>query len=257
MPNILKTLRYVEIETCSACTRECRWCLFGNDTGYFNGKNEYLETEYITKVLNELKSIQFRGMVSFFSINEPLLDERITSGDLIRRAREILDVSVTLLITTNGDLLTKQLCKNLFASGLDKLVVSCYDDKTINHAYRYHEQYSKIEIQDKRYFNDGKWEYNRAGSVSCNDSRHYQSCLIPYLQSVIGWDGDVRLCCYDVLSKGKLGNIKKDSYLSILTNPEFNQLRKNILNNREFVHPCNLCNVEGSFRNKREEKDRL
>ncbi len=248
MPHIFKTLKYIEIETCSACTRKCKWCLFGNVPSYYNKTNEFLETEYIIKIFEDLKEINFSGMLSLFSINEPLLDDRIVSGELIRIARKILNDSVSLIITTNGDLLTKNLCDSLFAAGLNKLVISCYDDKTLALAKEYYIRNSKIEVQDKRYFNEGHWEYNRAGSVVCSDNRRYKSCFIPYIQSVIGWDGNVRVCCYDAQATLKLGNIKEKSYLSILDSSYFNNLRKDILKQRQLIQPCNICNVDGLLR---------
>lgn len=45
--NIFDTLKYIEIETHSACTRECPWCLFGAYPDFRPSEQTFLDTEYI------------------------------------------------------------------------------------------------------------------------------------------------------------------------------------------------------------------
>lgn len=60
-------------------------------------------------------------MIALFSINEPLLDERISSGRLIRDCKRIFDDQVLVSLTTNGDLLSPAAVEILFRNGLDQL----------------------------------------------------------------------------------------------------------------------------------------
>ena len=247
MSSVLKSLKYIEIETCNTCTRSCEWCPFGSFEGYRPKKPSFLDTKYIHSILNELAEIHFNGQLSLFSINEPLMDKRIISGELISLSKAELKDAILLLIT-NGDLLTDLIICNMFEAGLDKLLVSCYDDETYNKTEFYKQKYSyAIDHLDKRYFNNGDWEYNRAGSVNCKDDSKYKQCHIPVFQSIIGYDGEVRLCCYDALGVSKLGNIKSNKLSEILDNDKINSLRKQIQENRTTISPCDVCNVEGTI----------
>lgn len=250
MPKINHTLRYIEIETCSACTRKCEWCLFGHYDYYTTRGNLLLEEEYIRKIFIELAVNNYNGLISLYSMNEPLLDERIRDGTLLKLGRSILGDKNFFLLTSNGDLLTDDVVTTLFNSGLSKLNISCYDDYTIEKFKKYTDWEYNIEIKDKRYFRDGKWEYNRAGSIDChiNSDLDYRSCFLPMFQSIIGWDGEVRLCGYDALGTVKLGNIKEKSYYEILASETFHKLRTTIRNTRQSIETCRKCNFSGALR---------
>lgn len=101
--SIFQTLCYVEIETVSACTRSCPWCLFGAYPDFRSAQEQYLDTEVIYNVFRSLKRNGFRGMIALFSINEPLLDERIRGGRLISDCKRIFDGQVLVGLTTTKD----------------------------------------------------------------------------------------------------------------------------------------------------------
>ena len=119
--NIFQTLCYIEIETVSSCTRKCSWCLFGAYPDHRPSQTQYLDIEVIHNVFRTLKRNNFKGMIALFSINEPLLDERISSGRLIRDCKRIFDDQVLVSLTTNGDLLSPAAVEILFRNGLDQL----------------------------------------------------------------------------------------------------------------------------------------
>jgi len=247
MAKIPRTLQYIEVETCSACTRNCNWCLYGHYKDFKERGNQILENHYIEQVFNDLAGNGYKGTIGLFSMNEPLLDERITNGSLLELGRSIFENQVSFHLTTNGDLLTDDILKTLFSSGLSRLIISCYDDQMLERGSYFTKNNFDVVILDKRYFQTGSWEYNRAGSVDCNNDNHlnYQSCYLPMFQSVIGWDGEVRLCCHDALGTMKIGNIKENSLFEILTNNSFDELRKSIRNNRTSIEPCKSCNYGG------------
>ena len=65
---------------------------------------------------------------------------------------------------------------------------------------------------------------------------------MPFFQTVIGWDGEVRICCHDALNKIKIGNIKNEGLLDILESKIAKKYRNDILLNRKEIYPCNICN---------------
>lgn len=249
MAKINHTIKYIEIETCSACTRCCNWCLYGHYNNFRERGNEILEIRYIEQVFKELAENGYKGIITLCSMNEPLLDERITDGTLLKLGRFILGDEIPFLLISNGDLLTEKILEILFVSGLSRLIISCYDKQSLEECYHFTQYGFNVEISDKRYFQNGGWEYNRAGSIDCfsNKNLNYSTCYLPMFQSVIGWDGEVRLCCYDALGKVKLGNIKEVPYFDILTNKTFYELRSNIRTNRQTIAPCNICNYRGEL----------
>ncbi len=241
-------LNYLEIETCSLCNRTCPWCLFGQLPNFRGDKLQFLDTFYIEKTLNELNQNQFKGVISFYSMNEPLLDERITNGSLFRLCRKILsNAYVKIRINTNGSLLDSENVGRMFNSGLDNMFISCYDENMLNKAKNLQKEYEKISILDYTNEKAKLLKFNRAGSIKSYSEfvvENKKSCTFPIYSSVIGFDGEIRLCCNDALGQIKLGNIKNENFYDILNSKKTSKLRNQILINRENVFPCNICNFE-------------
>lgn len=242
---------YLEIETCNLCNRKCPWCLFGQLTNFRGNELQFLDTFYILKILDELKQNIFKGVISFYSMNEPLLDWRIRDGSLFQLCRNILgDTNVKMRINTNGILLNNSNAKKMFEAGLDNMYISCYDEEILVKAKSLQKKYASIVVLD---FTDEKaniLKFNRAGSIKSYSgfvTENKKSCTLPLFSSVIGFDGEVRLCCNDAIGQIKLGNVKKENLYDILNGKEMKKLRNKILINREEVYPCNICNFEESL----------
>jgi len=212
-------------------------------------KLQLLDTVYIEKILNEMKQNQFKGIISFYSMNEPLLDERIKNGSLFRLCRNILsNADVKIKINTNGSLLDDSIVK-MFDSGLDNMYISCYDKHMLNKAKSLQKKYTKIVVLDYTNEKANILKFNRAGSIKSYSgyiAKNKKSCTLPVFSSVIGFDGEVRLCCNDALGQIKLGNIKHENLYDILNGKKMKKLRNQILINKEDVFPCNICNFEES-----------
>lgn len=242
--SIFDTLKYIEIETHSACTRECPWCLFGAYPEFRPQKLTFLETKYIYDTFENLYAHDFSGVIGLFSINEPLMDPRIVSGQLIRACKEILGKNVLVTITTNGDLLTNTLADQLFSFGLDTMKISCYSTEQFVKFEKIFGNYPNVTILDQTRYLEGKFESNRGGSLF-NAPISFDSCYYPKYRTVVGWDGEVRICYNDVLQQRKIGNIKNIPLFEILESDEMYALRERIRTQRRFETPCCNCNVRG------------
>lgn len=247
--DIFRSLQYVEIETCSHCTRKCSWCLFGADREE-RRTFKLLEDNYIFNVLYDLKEIGFSGTIAFYSINEPLLDERIRTGELILEARKIVGDSIAINIITNGDLLDLKVAEALFTNGLSSLSVSCYDNKTFERASSLKQKNNRIGLLDQRRYLKGNWESNRSGYLFKNVENSYKDapCFMPYFRTVIGWDGRIRICPHDMIGSVSLGNIKESRLLDLLRSEEYIRFRKSLSSCRKDSIPCKECNVDGSLK---------
>lgn len=242
-------LNYLEIETCSMCNIKCPWCPFGQIPNFRENKLDFLETIYIRKIFNELKLHQFKGVISFQSLNDPLLDERITNGSLFKLCRKILSYDdVKIRINTNGIFLNNSNIENMLSSGLDKLFISCYTDEILNKAKEYKSKYPYyIEILDYTGERTAELKYDRAGIIKSYSKfvpKETTSCTLPIFSSVIGFNGEVRICLNDPLGQLKLGNIKNENLYDILNSEKVRKIRNKIITNRKEVFPCNICNFE-------------
>lgn len=244
---IRESLKYVEIETCNQCTRTCSWCLFGvkeND----RGKLKLLDQQVIFNVFNGLKRIGFSGTVALYGINEPLLDWRITSGLLISKAREILGSEVCLSLTTNGDLLNLDVIRILFEAGLDSLSISCYEEDSLRKANKFAQNEQRIKVLDQRRYHDGLWESNRAGFLTKDTVKKYEGCTMPYFRTVIGWNGELRICPHEMTGVISIGNIYEKDFIDVLESERYELVRKKILTCRQEVCSCKQCNIDGSLK---------
>ena len=247
MINVFTTLRYIEIETISSCTRKCPWCLFGQYPNYRPKEAHLLETECIENVLFDLRNNGFIGVIGLFSINEPLLDPRITSGYLIEKCKKVLGNSVRISLTTNGDLLCESLLESLFTYGLDQIKISCYSQDRYDRMLQLTNGYTNVLVLDQTRYNHGEFESNRGGAL-CGSNRknhEFSSCAYPYYRTAIGWNGNVRLCYNNILEDIILGNIHDRLFSEIVNSNYSEELRQLIYNQRQAIFPCNQCNVQG------------
>lgn len=245
--NIFQTLCYIEIETVSSCTRRCPWCLFGAYPDHRPSKTQYLDIEVIHNVFRTLKRNNFKGMIALFSINEPLLDERISSGRLIRDCKRIFDDQVLVSLTTNGDLLSPAAVEILFRNGLDQLKISCYTDAEYQTKRKLYGNDDRIIVYNQTHFQRNEYESNRAGTIEGSSVRFcgYDSCSSPFYRTAIGWDGEVRICLNDILQKVKIGNVYEQDLAGILNGEKMTEMRDRIYSERQSFRPCCDCNVSG------------
>lgn len=248
MHNIFNTLDYIEIETISSCTRACPWCLFGQHKGFRPKTPQILETSIIKDILEDLRKNGFKGSIGLFSINEPLMDNRIISGQLVSLCKKVLGDEVSVGLTTNGDLIDSSIVDTLFSCGLDYLKISCYNSEQYNNMLKLTTVCSQhIEVLDQTRYLTGKYESNRGGAISGSyrKNKMYTSCLYPYYRSSIGWNGNVRVCYNNILEDIVLGNVKERSYSEIMNDDYSETIRQSIMNQRQSVFPCSVCNVKG------------
>lgn len=247
----------IEIETSNKCNRDCSWCVYGEYETYRNRQIEYLETETIKNVVNDIRDIGFNGILSLFSINEPLMDERICDGTLIKLCKDIICDQAKIHLVTNGDFLTKQIMNTMIDAGLDCFGISCYDEKIYKKAIDFKNTYKdKVNLRIYDYRNNNMLYVNRAGSLAKDLKKANDSCFLPMFQTVIGWDGEIRVCTNENLGKIKIGNVKNTSFKDIINNKEYKRLQKLIAINCNSIYPCNQCNYPGNFFPSRKEIDK-
>jgi hypothetical protein len=116
-----RSVNLVEIEVFSYCNRVCWFC--PNSRIDRRSANNYMDEGLYRRILEDLRSIAYDGIITYSRYNEPLADRVIL--DRLRQARERLP-GATLYTHTNGDYLTPALLDELRDAGLNVLRVQVY-----------------------------------------------------------------------------------------------------------------------------------
>lgn len=239
-------LSTVEIETVNRCNNNCSFCpvSVGKDIRHLT----YMEEELFKKIINDLVEINYTGVISLFSNNEPLIDKRIFG--FIKYAKENLP-NATHALFTNGLLLTPQKYLMLIEM-LDYLVIDNYNDELqLNpqikeiHGSTY-DRYNgcKVLVQNRK---KNQILLNR-GTLSPNQENelvYSAPCILPYIQMVIRPDGKVSRCCQDAYGSETLGNLNLQSVSEVWNGVEYNILRKDLLEKRNKRNICKNCDMLG------------
>lgn len=240
-------IQTIEIETINRCNNDCSFCPVNrnDDTRPFLKMEEAL----FEKIINELADMDYRGYISIFSNNEPLIDVRIYS--FIEYAKKKLPNAVHCLYT-NGMLLDEEKYLKL-TSNLDYLVIDNYNDDLklldniapIVEKYKDEESSCKVSILIRK---KNQVLLNRGGEAPNRDKgdEFTSSCVLPFMQMIIRPDGKVSRCCQDALAKTTLGDVSGTSVKQVWESEEYNEFRKNlILKGRNSIDFCKNCDSFG------------
>ncbi len=237
--------KVILIETFTWCNRECWFCMYGQER-YKNEKPNMIKMseKNITSIIDDLGRICYSGRISWFRINEPLMDKRIF--EIIRDTKlKVPNCHQTL--TTNGDLLSQRVLDRLVESGLSHLSISVYDDETFKRVMRLNLP-DDTAIKDRRA--DFKWD-NRGGNinslVNSSQNKYIDSeCHRPSTAINVVPNGDVVLCCSDMYGDEVMGNINENSLVDIWFGEKFQRYRDKLRNGRRGLNLCQNCDYEGT-----------
>jgi MoaA/NifB/PqqE/SkfB family radical SAM enzyme len=227
----------VSIQTNSLCNLKCRFCFYGQYENYQSDIR--METEVVHKVIDELKSLEFKGRVSLYNMNEPLTDKRIM--DFLSYGRKQLP-DCFHFFSTNGRLLTQSLLDQI-VSLVDSVRINNYKKlRSLNY------EHPKIDLRDKADFIN-QADSNRGGNLSGLQAANKTGqgpCANPFGHLVIMPPGIVVLCCSDGLKQMQLGDIRAKSIEEIWFGEGFYKIRYALANGKRNAIPlCRNCTVEG------------
>ena len=236
--------KVILIETHNRCNRTCWFCKFGQERQ--DPECTRMPMSTVERIIANLKDLDYRGRVSWFWINEPLMDKRIY--DVLRLTREGLPKAFLSLVT-NGDILTEDIYRKLRDSGLDALGVSIYDDVVF-------EKISKMRTGPRLVAIDQRevsFE-NRGGNVKRNPADFQEarirvvgeSCARPFEMMVVNAKGKVALCCADLYTDVEMGDVKEHRLEAIWQNARFRRYRAALHKaGRKGLALCDDCSHDG------------
>lgn len=223
--------KIVQIQTLSGCNYSCGFCPIGK-TKLPSGK---MTMTLYMKIIDELKD--FRGIIHPYLSNEPLLDKRIV--ELCRIAKE--KTCASIIIQTNGSLLTKDLAAEL--SRYAFIIVNDYTEN--NEVIKKIKGYGikkNIILLDR---NPRAILSNRAGNVpGMPEIQLNASCVRPFEQLYISFDGKVPLCCQDWKVEEVMGDLTFGSLKEVWENEKFSSVRQRLLR-KERDGLCSKCDFPG------------
>jgi len=241
----------VNIETYNRCNNDCPFCPANKNVD--GRKPIFMKRKMFSKIINQLKELNYGDYILLYNNNEPLLDKRLE--EFIRETVKKLP-SAKLLIMTNGILLTKKRLEDLYRSGLREIVIDNYNDRLellpnikkllgeIENSNLAKEMLIKVWLRYKNAVIT-----NRAGFAP-NKTKvkkllvQMRKCIILFTQLNINPKGEVHICCCDVYYKNIIGDLNEERIMDIWKGEKITAIRKEILKNgRKNLYPCNACDA--------------
>ena len=248
----------IEFNLSGLCNRTCVFCP-RVDPNIFPNINEHLPVELYERVMGELAEVNYDGMILFSGFGEPLLYKQVEH--LIRMSKQYCP-NVRNEMVTNGDLVTVERLKELFAAGLDTLLLSMYDGPEQEPYFiKMREDAGLTEDQlilrirwlppEENY---GITLVNRSGMVEIPEAGVKalteplaRRCFYPFYQVVVDYDGSVLLCTHDWGKKLIVGNLHDQSIHELWDSPKIQKVRMRLAKADRSMSPCNLCDADGTM----------
>lgn len=241
----------IELETINVCNGLCSFCPANQKSDI--RKPQMMSIELFKKIVTDLREINYNGIFSLHSNNEPFLDNRII--EFAKIARENLpDAFINIL--TNGSVMGLIKFKKIMPY-LDEMVIDNYNDdlelndynKEIYEYIQKHPELDKKVIICLRKQNEVL--RTRAGQAPNNHKKETWpcSCYLPYIQMVIRPDGKTSLCCNDVYGKVTIGDLNINTIHEVWTSSTANMYRKLLKDGRNNVDLCKYCDESYGLKN--------
>jgi len=217
----------IEIEINSHCNRRCSYC---PNSEYGRGKH-FMDFALYQKIINELSSMDFSGIISPHLYGEPLLHPKLSEH--VRYAKQKLP-NIKFRVFTNGDFLTLNKHHELVDSGVSEFIVTAHDEKTYEKIAALNlDKVILLKIDDHCLMNRGGFVDVKVVTAVC--------CNYPSEFFVINYKGEVVLCCNDFLCENVMGDLKDELIIEAYHSSKFKNLRTQ-LNNGEFnIGLCKKC----------------
>lgn len=243
---------HVEIELINRCNNDCPFCPVNKHQDIRELKK--MDESLFYKIIDDLKELNYSSNISYYSNNEPLLDDRIYK--FIEYGKKSLPNAKHILYT-NGIMLTIERYNKLFEAGLDFLKIDNYDDsfqliKPVQEVYDHYKDKNNpyaekteivLRIKNEVLSNRGGEAKNAEQAIESLDI----SCYLPFYQFIIRPDGHVSMCCIDAYGTTDMGDINTTKIEDIWYGQRHMSLLSELYeNNRKNIPLCKKCDTIAS-----------
>ena len=247
----------IEISESGLCNRKCSFCP-RSDPNYPE-KKEFINEKLHNKLFDELKGLNYAGLIIYSGFVEPMLDKNIFN--LIKYAKTSLP-KANIEMISNGDVLNEKRLKKLYTSGLDRLQISLYDGE------EQHKKFVKLgkslNLEKNKYVlrarylpeeqdfgitlsNRGGMLKNAEYKILPTKKKLEKKCFYPSYKFFLDYNGDVLMCSHDWGKKNILGNLNNQTFLEIWLNDRTKKARRKLNSADRGFSPCNVCDVKGDL----------
>lgn len=211
----------VGIETVGNCNRSCGYC----PVSQHDKRVGRLAENVVYRFFDQLADLGYKNKLVFHYYNEPMLDKRIL--DFLRYAASKLPDAFKLM-TTNGDLTTRDNIFELFDAGATRVAISAHDEATAVRFARLKAELDppaseRLEIRPYYRVGDGTKAAritNRGGAIDLGEysvdevvEASPEGCN--RVEFYVDFQGNAHPCCMDFSDGYVIGNIKKTPVLEI------------------------------------------
>tara|TARA_B100000941_G_C28488984_1_gene546718 strand:- start:932 stop:1810 length:879 start_codon:yes stop_codon:yes gene_type:complete len=244
---------WIELSLIDVCNRSCSFCPKFDDQIAPNTYQK-MEMPLINKLVADLKKINFNGAFCLCGYGEPMLHK-----DLINIINTLGEIGGVELIT-NGDLINEEKISNLFNSKLSQVLISMYDGP--EQRIKFEKIMKSADIPNnfvtlrERWHTDQNYGLgdisNRGGTLKVDIDEETKKlnktkkCFYTAYQTTIDWDGNLYICPNDWNRKISMGNLMQTDFFEIWKGKFLSKYRKELLNGKRSLSPCNVCNVDGT-----------
>lgn len=270
----MKNVRSIEVEIHSYCNRKCDWCPNKKIDRSFC---EIMPLQTYKNLLNNLKTNNFNGVISFSRYNEPMSNIKLLK-EYTKIAKEILP-NIKLVSNTNGDYFFEENLKDL---NIDELSIMDYDCKGVDYCisklknnnititsiennniygtYKnmkivYVANWAKHILLENRggflnsdiYYFDKELNQNIRMKWKNECTLRNEVCYEPIYFIAIDYNGNVMPCCHMRSDNVKhvpyiLGNINNTSLQNIYMSKKAIEFRNYMSTSQEtYAFPCTYC----------------
>ena len=236
----------VNIETINRCNSTCAFC-----TANIHAEKRPLmkiDDKLYYSIIDQLADWGYKGHLTLYGNNEPLLDTRII--EFHKYAREKLPEAF-IFMSTNGLILTLDTVKEV-KKYVNQLIINnyCMDMKlhdNIQEIYEYvkahPEEFDDVEILiQMRYLQEVLT--NRAGSAPNKQATEKvitETCLMPYTDMWIMPNGKMGICCCDNYEVTNLADLNEVGVCEGWNSPAYRKLREDLRHGRQNYAFCKHC----------------
>ncbi len=194
------------------------------------GEKKILSENIVYKVLESLKTNDYRGYIAFDVYNEPCIDPRLMM--FIKKTREMLP-KAKIAIQSNGFYFDQTLAEELEKNGVGIIRVSSYNPLGF-------ERLSKIKLNIPFKVTPIILD-DRMKIYELPENGSTRPCLAPLNEVLVTHDCKLALCCWDWKRQNVFGDLNTQSIEEILLSDEVRDLYNSLSKGERRLDICKRC----------------
>lgn len=231
----------IEIEINSDCNLSCAYCPNAKHSRIEKG---LMAPELFEIIMRQLQKHDYSGRISYHFYNEPTLSPNLNL--FVSMTTKYLPKAKSVLYS-NGTALTKDKIDELYASGLNRFIITEHHQAELPNL--------DFISHDKSLYTANRFKFsnfkelpmtNRGGAVKAGAriSAPLQTpCFIPRCVLVISVKGNVIACYEDYFQSHAMGNVADQDILQIWNSEKYTNFRNELKQgNRHKFEVCKTCN---------------